>query len=206
MQAAAAALKGAEVDANQADENEQGSSPSPSFAAFSGNDLGHLSLNLCYPPKELRATLDRTNMREALVVTDVRSAVHSQCPSTNYEPASTWEAFIVPLLRRRIEWALRTCASAPPEGGRVLDVGCGRQPFRAHLESLGYHYVGLDVEQNPEGTVAFQAPIDDPMPFGLRELGPLPPDPLHGSARACSGLGDGVCKLRRSVRTLRGSW
>ena len=55
----------------------------------------------------------------------------------------------------------------------MLDVGCGRQPFRAHLESLGYHYVGLDVQQNPEGTVAFQAPIDDPVPFGLGELGPF---------------------------------
>ena len=113
-------------------------------------------------------------MREALVVTDVQvSGSRAIPPARNYEPASTWETFIVPLLRQRIEWALSTFASAPPEGGRVLDVGCGRQPFRAHLESLGYHYVGLDVQQNPEGTVAFQAPIDDPVPFGLGELGPF---------------------------------
>ena len=38
-----------------------------------------------------------------------------------------------------------------PPDGRVLDVGCGRQPFRLTIEALGYSYTGVDVEQNPEG-------------------------------------------------------
>jgi SAM-dependent methyltransferase len=88
----------------------------------------------------------------------------------DYLPGSPPEEFIVPLLRDRIEAAIRRYA---PRGGSVLDVGCGRQPFRPFLESDARTYVGLDVQQTPEGTVDFLAPIDGPLPDGLLERGPF---------------------------------
>src|SRR5262249_34314372 len=57
-----------------------------------------------------------------------------------YEPGSPPETFIVPLLRGHIEAAVRRHAAA---ARRVLDVGCGRQPFRPLLEGPDTAYVGL---------------------------------------------------------------
>jgi SAM-dependent methyltransferase len=95
---------------------------------------------------------------------------HARRPS--YEPGSAPETFIVPLLRERIEATLRahTGRAAPC---RVLDVGCGRQPFRPLLESGGSTYVGLDVQQSPEGSVDVIAPIDGPLPDELLVRGPF---------------------------------
>ena len=84
----------------------------------------------------------------------------------DYTPAAPHEAFMVPLLRQEVEAALEAYLPAV-RGGRVLDVGCGRQPFRPWLEARGFHYVGLDVEQNPEGTVEVICEIDQPLPEGL---------------------------------------
>ncbi|HSC07099.1 MAG TPA: class I SAM-dependent methyltransferase, partial [Steroidobacteraceae bacterium] len=52
-------------------------------------------------------------------------------------------------------------------GGRCLDVGCGGQPFRAQLEGLGFAYTGVDVHQNPQGTVDVLGAIDEPLPQAL---------------------------------------
>ncbi len=71
----------------------------------------------------------------------------------DYVPAADQEKFIVPLLRDRIEANLREHCQPRPAGSCVLDVGCGRQPFRHLLESMGYRYTGLDVAQNPENSV-----------------------------------------------------
>jgi SAM-dependent methyltransferase len=91
----------------------------------------------------------------------------------SYVPASPQEEFIVPLLRAQIEHALQDCL--PAQGGmrKVLDVGCGRQPFRPLVESLGGAYTSLDTEQNPEGTVEFLGAIDDTLPAALRPCGPF---------------------------------
>ena len=78
----------------------------------------------------------------------------------DYRPAWPQEQFIVPLLQKHIVNALNTYASNPKPAARVIDIGCGRQPFRKDLEHLGYTYVGLDVKQNPEETVDFVAEID----------------------------------------------
>ncbi len=48
------------------------------------------------------------------------------------------------------------------EAGPVLDVGCGEQPLRKHIESLGASYVGMDVCQNAQSNVQIVAAIDDP--------------------------------------------
>lgn len=83
--------------------------------------------------------------------------------------AAGWppETFIVPLLARRIDELLVQCARTAMREARVLDAGCGRQPFRARLEALGCDYRSLDAVQNPEGTVEFIAALDGPLPAGL---------------------------------------
>jgi SAM-dependent methyltransferase len=50
---------------------------------------------------------------------------------------------------------------------KVLDVGCGRQPFRNLIERYGCHYVSLDVRQNPEGNVDYICAIDEQIPHNL---------------------------------------
>jgi len=89
----------------------------------------------------------------------------------NYEPAFLEETFIVPLLRRSIEKILSDLPSSGEEAGRVLDVGCGRQPFRSKLESLGYRYTGMDIQQNVDESVGFVCAIDQDLPDGLTEMG-----------------------------------
>ena len=84
-----------------------------------------------------------------------------------YEPQADQEQFMVTILRDRVERSLGEFASSPRPGARVLDVGCGRRPFGAFLEGLGYRYFGLDVNQNPEETVDFVCAIDERLPSGL---------------------------------------
>lgn len=49
-------------------------------------------------------------------------------------------------------------------GVTVLDVGCGAQPFRALIESLGARYLGMDVVQNSGASVDIVAAIDAALP------------------------------------------
>jgi SAM-dependent methyltransferase len=88
-----------------------------------------------------------------------------------YTPASPHEAFIVPLLKREIDALLDGLTAPRPGVSQVLDVGCGRQPFREVLEELGYRYFSTDVEQNPEGTTHFICEIDRPLPSALTGAG-----------------------------------
>jgi len=81
----------------------------------------------------------------------LHGAMHTR--KTEYEIGSSQDEFMVPILRARIEELMQKYANPVPLGGRSLDAGCGRQPFRKHLESMGYSYTGLDVEQNPEGAI-----------------------------------------------------
>ena len=78
-----------------------------------------------------------------------------------YEPRAGQEWFIVTRLAAAIPAAI---AEFAPSSGRALDVGCGRQPFRRDLEARGLAYVGLDTQQNPEGTVSHVCPIDGALP------------------------------------------
>jgi len=90
----------------------------------------------------------------------------------DYERArGSTEAFIVPLLANAIRQRLSTL---PPGAGRAaLDVGCGRQPLRAEIERLGYHYTGLDMQQDSLRPVDVIAPIDAPAPPELIARGPF---------------------------------
>lgn len=57
-------------------------------------------------------------------------------------------------------------------GEPVLDVGCGRQPFRRLLEQSGVRYVGLDTQQNENCPVEIVAAIDDEQAEQVYERGP----------------------------------
>jgi SAM-dependent methyltransferase len=85
----------------------------------------------------------------------------------NYEPGAPQDQFIVPLLRQHIEQILLTYAKPPSLHPRVLDVGCGRQPFRKDLEAIGYTYMSLDAQQNSEESVDIVYEIDKPLPSEL---------------------------------------
>src|SRR5262245_47361574 len=91
----------------------------------------------------------------------------------DYEPMGLQEEFIVPLLRRHIEDALATYAAPAPPYAKALDAGCGRQPFRKTLESMGYSYTSFDVQQSPENTVDVIGALDEPLPSQLTNRGPF---------------------------------
>lgn len=80
------------------------------------------------------------------------------------------ERFIVGNLARAVPELISEYA---PGDGKVLDVGCGRQPFRAALESRGLGYVGLDTQQNVDRSVDVVCPIDGPLPEDLAAKGPF---------------------------------
>jgi SAM-dependent methyltransferase len=59
----------------------------------------------------------------------------------------------------------RTLREWVKPGMRLADVGCGEQPLRTLITSLGAHYTGIDVHQNLKGVVDVVADITDmPLP------------------------------------------
>ena len=84
---------------------------------------------------------------------------------STYEPTSREERFIVPLLRDAIASALTR--HAPARGTRVLDAGCGEQPFRGTLEQAGLEYHSFDVQQNSAGTVEYLGALDAELPAAM---------------------------------------
>jgi SAM-dependent methyltransferase len=91
----------------------------------------------------------------------------------SYEPTAPQEKFIVPLLRWHIEQVLSTYAKPISLNPRILDVGCGRQPFRKDLEAIGYNYRSIDAQQNPEESVDIVCEIDKPLPTELLSIDPF---------------------------------
>jgi SAM-dependent methyltransferase len=91
---------------------------------------------------------------------------------SSYETSCAQEAFIVPLLKHKIEASVSKYASPSTPESRALDIGCGGQPFRKTLERLGYSYQGMDVNQHPGSKVDFVCAIDEPLPRELIESGP----------------------------------
>jgi SAM-dependent methyltransferase len=88
-----------------------------------------------------------------------------------YVPRARQEEWIVPLLRREIGDVL--CRFAAKGKPRVaLDAGCGGQPLRKDIESLGWRYVSLDVVAAPGVTPDFLGALDEAIPTGCVERGP----------------------------------
>jgi len=90
---------------------------------------------------------------------------------SKYEAGGPQDQFIVPLLKQHIEEALNTYGKSTSLQPLALDVGCGRQPFRQNLEDLGYKYISIDAQQDPEGIVDIVCEIDQPLPPSLTSLG-----------------------------------
>lgn len=86
----------------------------------------------------------------------------------SYVPTVPSEFFIVPLLRHWIETHLREFTRP---GGRMLDVGCGEQPFRELISTLEMTYEGLDLQQNAAGTVDIIASIERPLRISHPAIG-----------------------------------
>lgn len=94
---------------------------------------------------------------------------------SDYLPSAPQEEFIVPLLKVAIEAQIdrllspRQSKNAP----RVLDAGCGGQPFRTRIEKMGASYYSLDVSAPAGIKVDFIAPIDEKqLPESIYQRGP----------------------------------
>jgi SAM-dependent methyltransferase len=92
---------------------------------------------------------------------------------TRYAPNLPQEEFIVPLLRREIEFCIGRFATPTRGTAKAVDIGCGGQPFRTLLEQIGYAYCAVDV--NPDGgpEVDVVCAADEPIPEELRRRGPF---------------------------------
>ena len=72
------------------------------------------------------------------------------------------------VLRNLQTFLHRALAESVSAGTIVGDIGCGEQPLRQTIESLGGSYVGVDVGQNRSGTVDVLAPITEvPLPDAI---------------------------------------
>jgi SAM-dependent methyltransferase len=88
-----------------------------------------------------------------------------------YRPGLPVEGFIVPLLKAKIENVLETLPANAP-GYKVLDVGCGGQPFRSFFDARRHAYISVDA-QDPLGIVDHVAEIDKDLPPALMARGPF---------------------------------
>jgi SAM-dependent methyltransferase len=79
----------------------------------------------------------------------------------------------VPMLRVLNNFILGFFSQHEMKEWKVLDAGCGRQPFRRLLEEKGCAYSAMDVNQNPEGSVQFICAIDEELPACLLQQGPF---------------------------------
>ncbi len=91
----------------------------------------------------------------------------------DYKPTHPQEEFIVIVLKKEIDDLINNYAVIKDDRSKVLDVGCGRQPFRIDFESRGYKYLGLDVQQSPEKSVDFICEIDKPLPLEVLNQAPF---------------------------------
>jgi SAM-dependent methyltransferase len=88
-----------------------------------------------------------------------------------YRPGLPVEEFIVPLLKAKIEGVLETLPVSAPDY-KVLDVGCGGQPFRSFFDERRHAYVSVDA-QDPLGIVDHVAEIDKDLPPALMAKSPF---------------------------------
>ncbi|WP_166442794.1 class I SAM-dependent methyltransferase [Phragmitibacter flavus] len=80
-----------------------------------------------------------------------------QIRRTHYHPSlASSDYFMVKHVGDFVLTKLSECIKPDME---VLDVGCGEQPLRATIESLGGRYQSTDIEQNHAGTVDHLCPI-----------------------------------------------
>ncbi len=95
----------------------------------------------------------------------------------DYNPSGPQEAFIVPLLKEAIETRLEKLSSrlcdSQDKRLRVLDVGCGRQPFRDFFPISLFDYRSFDVQNHDGQPLDFVGPIDGELPDDLASEEPF---------------------------------
>lgn len=95
----------------------------------------------------------------------------------DYNPSGPQEAFIVPLLKEAIETRLEKLSSRLSDSQdkklRVLDVGCGRQPFRDFFPISLFDYRSFDVQNHDGQPLDFVGPIDGELPDDLASEEPF---------------------------------
>lgn len=89
-----------------------------------------------------------------------------------YKPSAPPEAYIVPLVAEQVRKQLDHIAVRADGAARVLDIGCGGQPFRDDLERRGYHYSGMDLE-NENVRPDSIGRIDANLPVALTQAPPF---------------------------------
>lgn len=82
------------------------------------------------------------------------------------------EMFMAPLLKTMIEEGIRAHCRADPAAS-ALDVGCGRQPFRALLQERVGTYVSLDAQAADSVVPDYICAIDRPLVPALIATGPF---------------------------------
>jgi ubiquinone/menaquinone biosynthesis C-methylase UbiE len=76
-------------------------------------------------------------------------------------------------LEAAIEDRIKLWGCFLPPGTKVLDLGCGQQPYRPIVEKQLFHYSSFDVVQNQDSSVDFLGRIDDlDLPEKLLNNGP----------------------------------
>lgn len=96
---------------------------------------------------------------ESMASIDQNQFVHR----VSYDELSTGrDRYHVACLAQWLPRAVQNCVQETRDAGTVLDVGCGEQPLRGLIESLGAAYIGMDVCQNAQANVGIIAAIDDP--------------------------------------------
>lgn len=83
-------------------------------------------------------------------------------PAFYREPQALQEHFILRHLNPAIESIIKNDILGSFESGKVLDIGCGKQPLKKHFIEKGFIYKGLDYRQNEPGNIDYIAKIDDP--------------------------------------------
>jgi SAM-dependent methyltransferase len=91
----------------------------------------------------------------------------------DYKPTHPQEVFMLAVLKQEIDSLINDYAVINELPSKILDVGCGRQPFRSDFESRGYIYFGLDVQQSPENSVEFICEIDKNLPLEVLKQAPF---------------------------------
>lgn len=112
-------------------------------------------------------------------------------------PRGGRDFFIVRLLEQWLATHLQACLETIPAGAPVLDAGCGEQPLRTRVESLGRTYVGLDVVQNAAGSVDVIASLDGELPA------PWPRPETTYPVVICTEVLEHLTDPRRALANLR---
>jgi SAM-dependent methyltransferase len=74
------------------------------------------------------------------------------------------DAYMVRVVGEWVESVMHGLVAQPNGRNRVVDVGCGEQPFRRMVEEHGGRYVGFDIEQNSQSSVDIIGFIDQKLP------------------------------------------